>query len=97
MNFFSSDCGDQRSFQIIPKIHKEAQPTMALISDIGLYYLLDCDYLLQYQVRTTVFYYLFLYGKSHATGQCHCHWRIPVDILGHFNKIVEQYNKFKAG
>ena len=38
----------------------------------------------------------FLHGKSHAIGQCNCHLEIPVDILGHFNKIVEQYNRFKA-
>ena len=36
----------------------------------------------------TVFYCFFSYGKSHVIAQCHCHCRIPVDILGHFNKIV---------
>ena len=56
-----------------------------------------CDYLLQYEVGIIVFYYFFLYEKSNDIGQCYCHWRIPVDILGHFNKIVEQYSKFKTG
>ena len=39
----------------------------------------------------------FLHRKLHAIGQCHCHWLIPVDIPSHFNIIVEQYSKFKAG
>ena len=40
----------------------------------------------------------FLYGKSHAIGQYHRHWqRILVANIGYFNKIVEQYNKFKTG
>ena len=39
----------------------------------------------------------FLHQKSHATGQCNCHSGIPVDILRHFNRIVEQNNKFKVG
>lgn len=47
--------------KVIPKIHKKTEPTMTLISHIGLYYLLDCDYLLQ--VRITVFYY-FCYIES---------------------------------
>ena len=42
--------------KVIPKVHKKTEPTMTLLSHIGLYYLLDCDYLLQ--VRITVFYYL---------------------------------------
>ena len=81
--------------KIIPKIHKEPEPTKALISYIGLYYLLDCDYLRQYEVGITVFLLSFLYEKSRAIGQCHCHWRISVDILSHFNKIVEQYNNLE--
>ena len=48
----------------IPKIHKEMEPTMVLISYIGLYYLLDCDHLLQYEEGINVFYYLF-YMESH--------------------------------
>ena len=43
------------------------------------------------------FWLSFLHQKSHAIGQCNCHSRIPVDILRHFNKIVEQNNKFKVG
>ena len=39
---------------------------MALITYIGLYYLLDCDYLLQYEVGITVFYYLF-HMESHMS------------------------------
>ena len=39
---------------------------MALISSIGLYYLLDGDYLLQYEVGITVFYYFF-YMESHMS------------------------------
>ena len=39
---------------------------MALISSIGLYYLLDCDYLLQYEVGITVFYYFF-HMESHMS------------------------------
>ena len=44
--------------------------------------------------RNNRFSLSLLYGKSHATGQCQCHWCIPVNVLGHINKIVEQYNKF---
>ena len=40
---------------------------------------------------------MFLIWKSHTIGQCYCHWCILIDILGHFNKIVEKYNKSKAG
>ena len=70
---------------------------MALTSYIELYYLLDCNYLLQYEVGINVFYF-FLYGKSHAIGQYHRHWqRILVANIGYFNKIDEQYNKFKTG
>ena len=57
--------------------------------------LLDCDYLLQYEVGKTIFLLSFLYGKPHVISQCHCHWCIPVDIPSHFNKIVEQYNNLK--
>ena len=46
--------------------------------------------------RNNRFSLSLLYGKSHATGQCQCHWRIPVNVLGHINKIVEQYNKFNG-
>ena len=37
----------------------------------------------QYEVEITVFYYLFVYEKSHAIGQSYCHWSIPGDIVGH--------------
>ena len=37
----------------------------------------------------------FLCEKSHVIGQSRCHWRIPVDILSHFSKIVEQYNNLE--
>ena len=57
---------------------------MALISYIGPYYLLDFEYLLQYEVGINVFFY--------AIGQVNWNSGIPVDILVHFNKI-----KFKAG
>ena len=70
---------------------------MALTPYIGLHYLLDCDYLFQYEEGISIFYYLFLYRKSHAISLCNFHLGIPVDILGHFSKIVEQYNKFKVG
>ena len=40
--------------------------TRALISSIRLHYLLDCDYLLQYEVGITLFYYLF-YMESHMS------------------------------
>ena len=50
--------------KIIPKVHKETELTMVLTSSIGLYYLLDCDYLLQYEAGITVFHYLF-YMESH--------------------------------
>ena len=53
---FPCDCGDQKSFQ---RPTKKPEPTMALISYIGLYCLLDCDCLLKYQVGMTAFYYLF--------------------------------------
>ena len=83
--------------KIIPKIHKEPETTKILISYIELQYLLDCDYLRQYEVGITgfFFYYYLFYMESHVIGQCHCHWRIPVDILSHFDKIVEQYNNLE--
>ena len=56
---------------------------MALLAYIGLYYLLDCDYPLQYEVGLTVLHYIFYEDSS-----------IP-DILVHFSKSLEQFNKYK--
>ena len=72
------------SNKIISKIDKETEPIMALLAYIGLYYLLDCDYLLQYEVGLTILQYIFYEGSS-----------IPVDIHAHFNKSLEQFNKYK--
>ena len=72
------------SNKIISKIDKETEPIMALLGYIGLYYLLDCDYLLQYEVGLTVLQYIFYEDSS-----------IPVDIHAHFNKSLEQFNKYK--
>ena len=44
---------------------------------IGMYYLLDCDYLEQYEVELTALLFIIYEDRL-----------IPVDILGHFNKIV---------
>ena len=52
---------------------------MALLAHIGLYYLLDYDYPLQYEVGLTIPHYIFYEDSS-----------IPVDILAHFNKSLEQ-------
>ena len=57
---------------------------MALLTYIGLYYLLDCDYPLQYEIELTFLHYIFYEDRS-----------IPVDILAHFNKSLEQFNKYK--
>ena len=46
--------------------------------------------------RNEHFSLYFLYERSHAIGLCHGHWSILVDTLGHFNKTVEQNNKFRA-
>ena len=43
---------------------------------IGIYYLLDCDYLEQYEVELTALLFIIYEDRL-----------IPVDILGHFNKI----------
>lgn len=43
---------------------------------IGMYYLLDCDYLEQYEVELTALLFIIYEDRL-----------IPVDILGHFNKI----------
>ena len=43
---------------------------------IGIYYLLDCDYLEQYEVGLTALLFIIYEDRL-----------IPVDILGHFNKI----------
>ena len=59
---------------------------MTLLAYIALYYLLDCDYHLQYKVGLTVLHYIFYEDRS-----------IPVDILAHFNKSLEQFNKYKFG
>ena len=48
---------------------------MTLLAYIALYYLLDCDYDLQYEVGLTVLHYIFYEDRS-----------IPVDILAHFKK-----------
>ena len=73
-----------RIFFIISKIGKETEPIMALLAYIGLYYLLDCDYPLQYEVGLTVLHYIIYEDSS-----------IPVDILAHFNSSLEQFNKYK--
>ena len=57
---------------------------MALLAYIGLYYLSDYDYPLQYEVGLTIPHYIFYEDSS-----------IPVDILAHFNKSLEQFNKYK--
>ena len=57
---------------------------MALLAYIGLYYLLDCGYPLQYEVGETILHYIFYENSS-----------TPVDILAHFNKSLEQINKYK--
>ena len=44
---------------------------------IGIYYLLDCDYLEQYEVGLTALHFIIYEDRL-----------IPVDILGYFNKIV---------
>ena len=72
------------SNKIISKIDKETEPIMALLAYIGLYYLLDYDYPLQYEVGLTIPHYIFYEDSS-----------IPVDILAHFNKSLEQFNKYK--
>ena len=72
------------SNKIISKIDKEREPIMALLVYIGLYYLLDCNYPLQYEVGLTVLHYIFYEDSS-----------IPVDILVHFSKSLEQFNKYK--
>ena len=41
-----------------------------------MYYLLDCDYLEQYEVELTALLFIIYEDRL-----------IPVDILGHFNKI----------
>ena len=71
------------SNKIISKIDKETELIMALLAYIGLYYLLDCNYPFQYEVELTVLHYIF-YDSS-----------IPVDIIAHFNKSLEQFNKYK--
>ena len=69
---------------IIPKIHEEIEPTMAPILYIGLYYVLDCDYLILYEVGINDIFSVI--------GQCVSHSGFPLDILKHFDKI-----HFKAG
>ena len=44
---------------------------------IGMYYLLDCDYLEQYEVGLIALHFIIYEDRL-----------IPVDILGYFNKIV---------
>ena len=65
---FSCDCSEQKSFQ---RSTKKMEPILALISYIGLYYLLDW-----LQLSTS------MWSRN--------------NIQGHFNKTVEQYNKFKG-
>ena len=49
---------------------------MVLLAYIGLYYLLGCDYLLQFEVGLTVLHYIFYEDSS-----------IKVDIFAYFNKV----------
>ena len=72
------------SNKIISKIDKETESIMPLLAYVGLYYLLGCDYPLQYEVWLTVLHYIFYEDSS-----------IAVDILAHFNKSLEQFNKYK--
>lgn len=58
---------------------------MVLLAHIGIYYLLDCNYPLPYEVGLNVFYYIF-YEE----------FGIPVDILAHFIISLEQFNKYNA-
>ena len=46
---------------------------MAPILYIGLYYLLDCDYLILYEVGINDIFYVI--------GQCDSHLGFPMDIL----------------
>ena len=71
---------------IVTKIERKENPVTAFLGYIEMYFLLDCDYPQYYEVRLTALHFIF-YEDGH----------IPLDILSHFNKIVEQYNKFKAG
>ena len=84
---FSCDCGDQKSFQRSTKND----------TDITYRTLLSTGLRLPTSSKNNRFLLFLLHRKLHAIGQCHCHWLIPVDIPSHFNKIVEQYSKFKAG
>ena len=70
---------------VVTKIKRKENPVTVLLAYIGMHYLLDCDYPQHSEVGLILLHFLF-YKDRH----------IPVDILGHFNKIVEQYNKFKA-
>ena len=49
---------------------------MVLLAYIRLYYLLGCDYPLQFEVGLTVLHYIFYEDSS-----------IKVDIFAHFNKV----------
>ena len=75
-----------RATSIIIKIERKENPVTAYLAYMEMYYLLDYDYPQHYEVALTALHFIIYEDK-----------RIPVDILGHFNKIVEQYNKFKAG
>lgn len=71
---------------IISKIDRKNGAIKALLAYIGLFYLLDCDYPAYYEVGLTALHFIFYEDR-----------RIPVDKMVHFNKMLDQYNKFKLG
>ena len=70
---------------IVAKTERKENTVTDLSAYIGMYHLLDCDYLQHYEVELTGLDFIFYKVR-----------RNPVDILDHFNKIVKQYNKFKV-
>ena len=90
--FFSCDCGAKNNYKGPQRngINHGTHIIYRTVLSAGLWLFTSI------WSRNNRFSLSLLYGKSHATGQCQCHWCIPVNVLGHINKIVEQYNKFNG-
>ena len=92
-SFFSWDCGDRKSFQ-----DPQRNGTNKGI-DIIYKTVLRAGLRLPTSIWNRNYLFFNLYGKSHVIGQCHCHWRIAVDICWYqwisMDKTVEQYNNLE--
>ena len=56
----------------------------ALLANLGLYYLLDLDYLVSHELGFTILQYIFFEDE-----------KTPEDMLQTFNATLEEFNNFR--